>query len=162
MAAWFGSKAATGLSQAIVRCMPPHHAYVETHPGGGAIMKRKPPALRNIGIDPDRRSIDSFRCGHPVELRHGCARAFLSGFDFDGREPACRDPPCARSTRRPQRRCRHDCADADHVEFLAILKSLPCQVMISGHPSAPCDEHLPNWRSLEVQGKRAVGADSRS
>ena len=36
-------------------------------------MKRKPPALRNIGIDLNRRAIDTFRCEYPVELHHGCA-----------------------------------------------------------------------------------------
>ena len=66
--------------------MPPHSTYIETHLGGGAIMKRKPPALRNIGIDLNRRAIDSFSCDYPVELHHGCCHAFLSDFDFDGRE----------------------------------------------------------------------------
>ena len=67
MGAWFGSKATTGLSQAIVSLTPPHGAYLETHLGGGAIMKRKPPALRNIGIDLNRRAIDTFSCDYPVE-----------------------------------------------------------------------------------------------
>ena len=151
MGAWFGSKAATGLTQAIVGLTPPHGACIETHLGGGAIMKRKPPALRNIGIDLDRRAIDSFSCAYPVELHHGCAHAFLSDFDFDGRELVCSDPPCARSTRRSQRRHRYDCTDADHVELLGILKSLPCSAMISGYPSRPCDEHLADWRTLEIQ-----------
>ena len=35
--------------------MPPHATYIETHLGGGAIMRRKPPALRNIGIDRNAR-----------------------------------------------------------------------------------------------------------
>ncbi len=37
---YFGSKATTGLSQALVALMPPHSAYLETHLGGGALMKR--------------------------------------------------------------------------------------------------------------------------
>ena len=45
---WFGSKAASGLCQALVALMPPHAVYIETHPGGGAVMKRKPAALRSI------------------------------------------------------------------------------------------------------------------
>ncbi len=35
----------------------PHDAYIEPFLGGGAIMKRKPPAIRNIGIDLDRRAM---------------------------------------------------------------------------------------------------------
>ena len=46
---WFGSKAASGLWQALVALMPPHAVYIETHLGGGAVMKRKPGALRNRG-----------------------------------------------------------------------------------------------------------------
>ncbi|MYI69133.1 MAG: hypothetical protein F4103_10480 [Boseongicola sp. SB0673_bin_14] len=33
--------------------MPPRDVYIEPIPGGGAIMKRKPLAVCNLGIDPD-------------------------------------------------------------------------------------------------------------
>ena len=151
MGAWFGSKATTGLCQAIVSLMPPHSAYLETHLGGGAIMKRKPPALRNIGIDLNARSIRTFSCDHEVELVHGCAHRFLSDFDFEGRELVYSDPPYVQSTRRSGRRYRFDYTDADHVALLGILKSLPCQVMVSGYPSRLYDEHLAGWHALEVQ-----------
>ena len=98
-------------------------------------MKRKPPALRNIGIDLNRRAIDTFRCSYPVELHHGCAHRFLSEFDFDGRELVYSDPPYMQSARKSQRRYRFDYTDTDHVALLDILKSLPCQVMVSGYPS---------------------------
>jgi site-specific DNA-adenine methylase len=51
MGAYLGSNATSGLCQAIIAMMPPHDTYIETHLGGGAIMKRKRAALRNIGID---------------------------------------------------------------------------------------------------------------
>ena len=60
MGRYFGSKATSGLCQAIIALMPPHDTYVETHLGGGAIMQRKPPALRNIGIDRDERALARF------------------------------------------------------------------------------------------------------
>ena len=151
MAAWYGSKATTGLCQAIISCMPPHDVFLETHLGGGAIMRRKPPALRSIGIDLNRRAIDGFRCDHPVELHHGCCHRFLSEFAFAGRELVYSDPPYVQSTRKSQRRYRYDYSDADHVELLGILKSLPCQVMISGYPCRLYDDHLAGWRSLEIQ-----------
>ena len=151
MAEWYGSKGTTGLSQAIVASIPPHDVYIESHLGGGAIMKRKPPAQRSIGIDLNRRAIDGFRCDYPVELHHGCAHRFLSGFDFQGRELVYCDPPYVQSTRRSERRYRHDCTDDDHVALLDLLKGLPCQVMVSGYPSALYDAHLDGWRSLEVQ-----------
>ena len=151
MGAWFGSKATTGLCQPLIAGMPPHSTYIETHLGGGAIMKRKPPALRNIGIDLNRQTIDSFSCDYPVELHHGCCHAFLSDFDFDGRELVYSDPPYVQSTRKSQYRHHFDYTDADHVALLGILKSLPCSVMISGYPSRLYDEHLCEWRSLEIQ-----------
>ena len=74
---YFGSKATAGLWQPLIAMMPPHDVYIESHLGGGAIMRRKPPALRNIGIDLDGRVIESFRCDYPVELVDGCAYRFL-------------------------------------------------------------------------------------
>ena len=54
---YFGSKATSGLCQALIAMMPPHGTYIETHLGAGAILKRKPPALRNIGIDVDAQAV---------------------------------------------------------------------------------------------------------
>ena len=39
--AYFGSKATSGLCQPLIAMMPPHDTYIETHLGGGAIMRRK-------------------------------------------------------------------------------------------------------------------------
>ena len=74
---YFGSKATSGLCQPLIAMIPPHDTYIETHLGGGAIMKRKPAALRNIGIDRDARALDAFECDYPVELVHGCAHRYL-------------------------------------------------------------------------------------
>ena len=60
---YLGSKATSGLCQPIIAMMPPHDCYIETHLGGGAIMKRKAPALRNIGIDLDAQAFAQFECG---------------------------------------------------------------------------------------------------
>jgi len=67
--------------------MPARDLSIEPHPGGGAIMGRRPPARRGIGIDLNRRAVDGFRRGHPVGLRHGRAHRFLSGPGFQGRGP---------------------------------------------------------------------------
>ena len=71
---YLGSKATAGLCQTLIAMMPSHSRYIETHLGGGAIMKRKPPALCNIGIDLDA-----------VELVHGCCHRFLSVFPLECR-----------------------------------------------------------------------------
>ena len=96
---YFGSKATSGLCQPIIAMMPPHDTYIETHLGGGALMRRKPAALRNIGIDRDARALDGFECDYPVELTHGCAHRFLSEYAFEGSELIYSDPPYLRRTR---------------------------------------------------------------
>ena len=129
---YFGSRATSGPVQTLPGLQPPHDLYVETHLGGGALMKRKAPAMRSIGIDLDRRAIDGFGCGYPVELVHGCAHGFLTGFPFQGTELACSDPPYLQATRRSRRRYRHDCTEADHMALPELLRGLPCQVMARG------------------------------
>ena len=124
MGSYFGSKATSGLCQAIIALMPPHDTYIETHLGGGAIMQRKPPALRNIGIDLDARALKRLRCDYPVEKVHGCAHRFLAEYPFMGRELLYCDPPYLLHTRTSGRRYRYDYEGQDHVELLALLKVL--------------------------------------
>ena len=154
--AWFGSKATSGLCQPLIAMMPPHDVYVETHLGGGAIMRRKPPALRNIGIDLDARAIEGFSCDYPVERVHGCAHRFLAGFPFEGRELDS-DPPYLHRVRRGRQRYRYDYGEADHVALLDLLKGLACQVMLSGFPSSFYDEQLAEWRSISLQVMNQAG-----
>ena len=124
---YFGSKATTGLRQMLLGLLPPHDLYVETHLGGGALMQRKVPALRSIGIDRDRRALDGFACAYPVELHHGCAHAFLAAFPFRGPELVYRDPPYLQATRRSGRRYRHDYTDADHVPCSSCSRACPAR-----------------------------------
>jgi DNA adenine methylase len=148
---YFGSKATSGLCQAIIALMPPHDTYIESHLGGGAIMKRKPPALRNIGIDLDPQAIANFKCSYPVELINGCAHGLLADYDYQGSELIYSDPPYLMCSRSSGRRYRFDYDEQDHVQLLEVLKRLPCQVIVSGYPSALYDELLVGWRSVELQ-----------
>ena len=88
--------------------MPPHATYIETHLGGGALMRRKPPALRHIGIDRDARARARFECEYPVELVHGYAHRFVAHYAFEGTELIYSDPPYLRRTRTSRRRYRYD------------------------------------------------------
>ena len=157
MGAYFGSKATSGLCQAIIALMPPHDTYIESHLGGGAIMKRKPAALRNIGIDRNERALEKFRCDYPVERVHADAHRFLADFDYQGRELVYCDPPYLHSTRSSERRYRFDYEESDHRELLGLLKRLPCAVILSGYPSTLYDEQLTGWRSLELQVMNQAG-----
>ena len=148
---YFGSKATTGLCQALLGLQPPHDLYIETHLGGGALMRRKAPAMRSIGIDRDQRALDGFMCDYPVELVQGCAHEFLASFPLRGTELVYSDPPYLHATRRSDRRYRYEYTDADHATLLDLLTGLPCQVMVSGHPSALYDEMLSDWRRVALQ-----------
>lgn len=151
VSSYFGSKAASGLYQNIIAMMPPHDTYIETHLGGGAVMQRKPGAMTNIGIDRDARALARFSCDYPVDLVNGCAHQFLSDYDYTGSELVYCDPPYLQQTRSSQRKYRFDYTEADHIELLALLKALPCRVILSGYPSALYDDVLSEWGRIELQ-----------
>ncbi len=155
--AYFGSKATAGLCQPLIAMMPPHSVYIETHLGGGAVMRRKPGALRNIGIDLDAGALRDFECPYPVDLVHGCCHRFLAEHAFDGSELVYSDPPYLVGTRKSPRRYRHDYADGDHDGLLSLLRGLPCAVMVSGYPSPFYDERLAGWRSVSLQVMNRAG-----
>jgi len=157
MSAYFGSKATAGLCQPIIALMPPHDTYIESHLGGGAIMKRKPAALRNIGIDKDAKALADFQCEYRIEKFNGCAHQFLSDYDYRGRELIYSDPPYLHHTRSSSRRYRFDYEVNDHIELLELLKTVPCNVILSGYPSALYEERLSGWRSLELQVMNQAG-----
>ena len=154
---YFGSKGTSGLCQPLIALMPPHSVYIETHLGGGAIMKRKPGALRNIGIDCNARALEGFHCDYPVELVHDCCHRYLRTFPFDGTELVYCDPPYLQSTRKSARRYRHDYGNSDHEGLLALIRGLPCSVMISGYPSRMYDDWLGDWGSVSLQVMNQAG-----
>ena len=131
--------------------MPPHDTYIETHLGGGAIMKRKPPAMQNIGIDIDPLAVVRFKCDYPVELITGCAHKFLREYDYKGRELVYCDPPYLLSTRTSKRKYYFDYDEKQHIELLELLKTLPCNVILSGYHSALYDDLLKGWQTIEIQ-----------
>ena len=157
MGNYFGSKATSGLCQPIIAMMPPHDTYIETHLGGGAIMKRKPPARVNIGIDIDPRAIARFECDYPVQRINSCAHRFLAEYDYQGRELIYCDPPYLLHTRTSRRRYCFDYQAQDHIELLKLLKPLPCNVILSGYPCALYDQWLEGWNHLELQVMNQAG-----
>lgn len=150
---FLGAKSASGAFQAIIASMPPHDVYIESHLGTGAVMRRKPPATRSIGIDRDPAVLAVFETAYTVELYEGDCLAFLQSFDFAkaGRVLIYHDPPYLLSTRTSRRRYRCDYTEADHVRLLAACRELPALQMVSGYPSPFYDEQLLGWRTLEFQ-----------
>ncbi|QYM96168.1 DNA adenine methylase [Dickeya ananatis] len=158
---YLGSKAASGAYQKIIAAMPPHDTYIETHLGSGAVMLRKPSALRNVGIDIDDEVLRNFSIGHSIGagwLQHVAlidadAVEYLREFDFTnaGRVLIYADPPYLPETRTSNARYRCEYTVGQHRELIAVLRSVPASVMISGYPSALYDELLGDWRSITFQ-----------
>jgi DNA adenine methylase len=82
---------------------------------------------------------------------------FLAEYDYQGGELVYSDPPYLHHTRSSGRRYRFDYEVQDHIELLALLKSLPCNVILSGYPSALYEKLLLDWRSLELQVMNQAG-----
>lgn len=167
---YLGSKAASGVYQKIIAEMPPHDTYIETHLGGGAVMLRKPPALKNWGIDIDPETIESFNESNPEFLDAladnlfidiGDAVDFLQAFDFAsaGQVLVYCDPPYLPETRSSSARYRHEYTLSDHYRLLQCLCSLPekVSVIVSGYPSNVYDNALLGWRTREFQAMTRGG-----
>ena len=76
-------------------------------------MRRKPRALRNIGIDLGTQALGTFEGDYAVELVHGCAHRYLAEFEFQGSELVYCDPPYLKRTRTSRHRYRFDYEEAD-------------------------------------------------
>lgn len=145
--------------QHLVSMMPPHRTYIETHLGGGAVLRRKRPAELNIGIEADEAVVAKW-AGITLpntEIVHGDACAFLKGYAFTGAELVYSDPPYPKSTRARARIYKHDYDDEDHAKLLGILLRLPCMVIVSSYANELYDGLLKNWRRIEFPGDSHTG-----
>jgi DNA adenine methylase len=146
--------------QQIVNLMPPHRVYIESHLGGGAVMTRKLPAERSIGIDVDAGVIEHWRTLQLDErYQFVCSDAVshLEQMDLRGDELIYADPPYVSSTRRKARLYRHEYTDDDHVRLLDVLTKLNCMVVLSGYDNQLYRQRLGDWRSVTFQANSQVG-----
>ncbi len=139
--------------------MPPHRTYIETHLGGGAVLRHKRPADVSIGIDADERVVARWRANCPdlATVVHGDALEFLTGYRFEGSELVYCDPPYPTSTRARKRIYRHEYDDADHVRLLELLRSLPCFVVVSSYENDLYAGMLRDWRTVSFPGDSHTG-----
>jgi site-specific DNA-adenine methylase len=138
----------------LVNLMPPHEVYIETHLGGGAVMRNKRPANLNIGVEIDPEVIRMWGDGNQIgfEMIHGDSVNYLKSYRFIGKELVYCDPPYLRETRKkPKRLYRYEYSRKQHEELLEILKSLKCKVMISGYESTLYKESLNGWHTHSYQ-----------
>lgn len=135
------------LYQKLISLMPPHRVYIEAFAGGGAILRHKRPAKRNIALERDFSTLIQLRakCSPGALLICADAFSFLSNYAFRGDELVYCDPPYLPSSRRRRRVYRLDLSEERHADLLQLIVNLPCMVMISGYPSALYAERLGDW-----------------
>ncbi|MGJ7497818.1 DNA adenine methylase [Variovorax sp. RT4R15] len=141
--------------QQIINLMPAHTTYIESHLGGGAVMRHKKRAALNIGLDLDEDVIQRWHAEWPqlCRLVQADATTYLQNYPFRGGELVYCDPPYVKSGRRQARVYRHDFEDVDHQRLLGVLKTLPCMVMISGYESAIYAQELASWRTVTFSAR---------
>jgi len=144
--------------QHIINILPPHDTYIETHLGGGAVLRHKKPASNSIGVDLDPDVIRNWRRLFPSLASYVEADAveFLASWHFFGDELVYCDPPYLSSTRRRARVYRHDYSTADHERLLGVLIKLPCRVVVSGYPSELYEECLAGWGAKIFMAKTHI------
>ena len=153
------------LYQKIINLIPPHRVYIETHAGGGAVLRHKRPARSNIAIDVDAPALARLsgaiasNGGGAVEFVNADAVAWLSAYDFYGDEFIYADPPYVMSSRRQHRQLyRYEYTEQQHVELLDCLIALPCKVMISGYWSELYADKLKDWHVISFQARTRGGS----
>lgn len=155
---YLGAKNGSGVYQAIINVIPPHETYIEGFLGTGAVLRRKAPAKRNIGIDLYKPCIDGFNYT-AAELLHADIFEFLATFDFEnnGRIVLYLDPPYVKDTRTSNMKYEHDFTDDDHVRLLNLALSLPCFVIISGYRNSIYKTYIDHWWSYDFQAMTRGG-----
>jgi DNA adenine methylase len=142
----------------LINLMPPHRRYIETHLGGGAVMRHKWPASQQVGIDIDPKVIDLWRQQWPdaCEVIRGDCIEVLHNMHLDSDTVIYSDPPYHPDARRRSRVYRYDYTCADHERLLQNLMALPCKVMISGYASPLYMRLLKDWSLHRFQARTRV------
>lgn len=153
-----GGKSLSGVYQLIINQIPSHRVFIETHLGGGAIMKNKKPAEINIGIDIDPSVINTWIKQNSTSVVLSDATEYLRQYEFMGNEFIYVDPPYLRSTRLTKRKIyNYEYDETQHIELLDLLLSLKCKVMISGYFSELYNQKLKKWRRIEYKSRNRTG-----
>lgn len=156
-----GGKGGDGVFQTLINLMPPHEVYIEPFLGGGAIMRRKRPAFRSIGIDCDL-FVTAEWANHSVPgltVETGDGIEFLKSVSrFSGRTLIYIDPPYPLSTLKSGRgRYRHMLSDQEHRRLLDYIRRLKCMVMISSYPNELYRAALHDWHTLQYKAQTRGG-----
>lgn len=156
-----GGKGQDGVHQWLIGLMPTHAFYCEPFAGKGALLRRKPPALRSLLLDLDPDVIAWWRrLGYPGTLaRRGDGIHWLErhGRQLGADALVYCDPPYLMRTRTKKRIYRYELTDLQHRRLLRCLQEASCPVMLSGYGSKLYDGELRTWHREERQAMTRGG-----
>lgn len=146
--------------QQLINLIPPHRVYIETHLGGGGVLRNKASAEKSFGVDRDPTAIAQF-AAQPSECLNlivSTAEDFLRAYQFVGDEFVYLDPPYLPATRNSLRSpYRYGYSEREHVELLSLIRGLPCNAMISGYESEVYDRELKGWNRVQFTAASRTG-----
>ena len=173
-----GGKGGSGVYQTIINLIPPHDVYIETHLGGGSILKHKRPATINIGIDIDPEVTSAWEAA-PISINgvNGSGTAstklvsgdedliiintdatrWLKEYQFQGNEFIYVDPPYLMETRKGGKLYDCEMTDEQHIELLSVLDAIPTNIMISGYWSSLYSKMLTGWNTVSFEAQTRQG-----
>lgn len=140
--------------------MPPHDRYIETHLGGGAVLRHKRPADKSVAIELDERTVAKW-LRHPiagVTIIQGDCHRVLPTLELCASDLIYSDPPYPPTSRRWSRCYRYDYTDEQHHELLDLLCAAPCPVIVSGYRNKIYDRRLTHWRRTDYRAMTRRGA----
>lgn len=154
MISYPGGKGGSGVVQQIINQIPPHRVFISPFFGHCRVTLAKRPAEITIGLDADMDVVAYWESqGLGGCVQHGDALAFLGQYDFKGDEFVYCDPPYLFDVRSSKERiyaAEFGLLD-QHVALLALLKTLPCAVAVSGYWSSLYESMLKGWRTISYQ-----------
>jgi site-specific DNA-adenine methylase len=161
MTTYPGGKAGSGVYQAIINQIPPHHIYIELFAGHAAILRAKRPAAASIAVDASNDVLLDLQAILEAEeskipsltLINRDAMKFLDENPSVTRKDTFIyvDPPYLFETRSGGSRRYYQWEFGEreqHEALLFKLRCLPCMVAISGYQAGLYDELLVGWRKI--------------
>lgn len=166
---YFGSKNGAGVKERIISAMGPHDTYVELFLGSGAVLNAKPKAVRQIGVENNKNTIQAHKYVDGAEIIHGCAFEFIYKFDWAGagRIALYLDPPYVEETRRGGGEYgQYELTDYEHGILCSIICGLvekfDIQVLLSGYDNWIYQNCLPGFKRVDYQTSTHAGVVTES
>lgn len=160
-----GGKNGAGTYQNIINNIPAHiHTYIEACVGSGAIFRRLKPADTIIlnDIDPSVMQVWKSTQGlKNVILENMPVVDLLIKYKSELKRGVFVyiDPPYLFTTRKCHRRMyKYEMEYIEHVELLAQIRDLNCDIMISSYDNSLYNDLLKGWRKYNYKSATRQGA----